>query len=311
MPFQTLVNRDMAPGIEGALASNNPISTVLGAFLAAASGAVIGRFGWAVNGAVSNAAGAARVPDGFIHNQQGALITEWRGRNTMAIPKGLPVELLDRGDVWVRATYNDAALNEKVFANLFNGSITTGPAGSFQTDPIGTSGTFTASVATNVLTVTAGSIYLAPGMKISGTGIPANTYIELQLSGTPGACTSATYQLTTYPGTVASGTLTAASNDGVGGAVGTASFATNVMTVTAVTSGQFAVGQLVKSAGVADGTYITALGTGTGGTGTYTLSTTPGTISAQAASASAWIETPFSVKQPGNVGDLIKIGVRF
>lgn len=75
----------------------------------------------------------------------------------------------------------------------------------------------------------------------------------------------------------------------VGPAIGaTASFATNVMTVTvAPTSGAFAVGQQITSAGVATGTYISTLGTGTGGTGTYTLSAAPGTIAAQAASGSA------------------------
>lgn len=75
----------------------------------------------------------------------------------------------------------------------------------------------------------------------------------------------------------------------VGAAVGaTASFATSVMTVTvAPTSGAFAVGQQIVSSGVAAGTYISALGTGTGGTGTYTLSAAPGTIAAQAASGVA------------------------
>lgn len=73
-----------------------------------------------------------------------------------------------------------------------------------------------------------------------------------------------------------------------GAAVGaTSSFATNVMTCTvAPTSGAWAVGQSVTSAGVTPGTFISALGTGTGGTGTYTLSSTPGTIAAQAASGS-------------------------
>jgi hypothetical protein len=53
----------------------------------------------------------------------------------------------------------------------------------------------------------------------------------------------------------------------------TASIATTVLTVTAVASGALAVGQLITGAGVAPGTFITALGTGTGGTGTYTLGT--------------------------------------
>jgi hypothetical protein len=48
---------------------------------------------------------------------------------------------------------------------------------------------------------------------------------------------------------------------------------TGVMTVSAVASGTLAVGQIVTGVGVADGTIITSLGSGTGGTGTY--NTTP------------------------------------
>ena len=72
-----------------------------------------------------------------------------------------------------------------------------------------------------------------------------------------------------------------------GAAIGaTCSYATNVMTCTVIpTNGTFQVGQSVVSAGVAAGTYITSLGTGTGGLGTYNLSTSPGTISAQATAA--------------------------
>jgi hypothetical protein len=72
----------------------------------------------------------------------------------------------------------------------------------------------------------------------------------------------------------------------------TASFATNVMTVTVAGSGSFAVGQVITSAGVAVGTYISSLGTGTGGTGTYNLSTSPGTIAAQAVTASSVYTVP-------------------
>jgi hypothetical protein len=63
----------------------------------------------------------------------------------------------------------------------------------------------------------------------------------------------------------------------------TASFATSVMTVTvAPTTGAIGVGSLVNAASVAPGTFVTSLGTGTGGTGTYNLSTSPGTIAAEA-----------------------------
>lgn len=56
------------------------------------------------------------------------------------------------------------------------------------------------------------------------------------------------------------------------GATVTASIAGVTMTVTAVASGTLAVGQTITGLGVLGGTLIAALGTGTGGTGTYTLS---------------------------------------
>jgi hypothetical protein len=68
----------------------------------------------------------------------------------------------------------------------------------------------------------------------------------------------------------------------IGAAAGTATFATNQMNVTATSSGSWQIGGYVTAAGVTVGTTITAFGTGTGGNGTYTLSTTPGTISSEA-----------------------------
>lgn len=52
----------------------------------------------------------------------------------------------------------------------------------------------------------------------------------------------------------------------------TGSIAGTTLTVTAVSFGTLAVGRTVFGAGVMAGTTITALGTGTGGVGTYTLS---------------------------------------
>lgn len=55
------------------------------------------------------------------------------------------------------------------------------------------------------------------------------------------------------------------------GASFTGSISTTTLTVSAVTSGTITVGQTVVGAGVAQGTLITALGSGTGGTGTYAV----------------------------------------
>lgn len=52
----------------------------------------------------------------------------------------------------------------------------------------------------------------------------------------------------------------------------TGAISTTTLTVSAVTSGTLKVGQVLSGSGVTAGTTITAFGTGTGGTGTYTVS---------------------------------------
>jgi hypothetical protein len=71
----------------------------------------------------------------------------------------------------------------------------------------------------------------------------------------------------------------------------TATIATTVLTVSAVTSGILAVGQVITGAGVTAGTYITSLGTGTGGTGTYNLSAsqTVGSATAMTSTGSSYL----------------------
>lgn len=65
----------------------------------------------------------------------------------------------------------------------------------------------------------------------------------------------------------------------------TAAIAATTMTVSAVASGQLAVGQQVLGAGVAANTFITALGSGAGLTGTYTVNNSQ-TVSSEAMTAS-------------------------
>jgi hypothetical protein len=61
------------------------------------------------------------------------------------------------------------------------------------------------------------------------------------------------------------------------------------MTVTAIANGcVLAVGQEVVASGVTAGTTISSFGTGTGGTGTYNLSTTPGTLSSRGVRTKAY-----------------------
>lgn len=95
--------------------------------------------------------------------------------------------------------------------------------------------------------------------------------------------TTAAWALGTATGGLDTGTIR-------GSALGaTCSYATNVMTCTvAPTSGTFQVGQHIQAEGIPAGTTIASLGTGAGGTGTYNLSTSPGTLGARATSGLSW-----------------------
>jgi len=76
----------------------------------------------------------------------------------------------------------------------------------------------------------------------------------------------------------------------------TASRALTTLTVSAVSSGTIYLGMTITGAGVPSGTLITAFGTGTGTTGTYTVSTS-GTISSEAMTGS--VASKITVAQAG------------
>jgi hypothetical protein len=81
----------------------------------------------------------------------------------------------------------------------------------------------------------------------------------------------------------------------------TASIATNQLTVTGSPTGRaLAVGQIIAGAGVPIGTNITALGTGTGGAGTYTISASL-TVSSEAMTA-GFPPPTFYLNRSGYVG---------
>lgn len=88
------------------------------------------------------------------------------------------------------------------------------------------------------------------------------------------------------------------------GAIVTATFATNVMTVTGVTGGALAVGQEITATGVTAGTKIKALGTGTGGTGTYTLTTSPGTLGSRTVTSRIQIIDKWTLRKADGSADV-------
>ena len=124
---------------------------------------------------------------------------------------------------------------------------------------------FTGSIFGTTLTVASmSSGTLAVGQSVYGVGVTLETVITALGTGSGG--------VGTYTVDVSQTVSTRSLNSAAVGAVFTATSSGTTLTVSAVSSGVIYVGQTVQGAGVAAGTIITALGTGTGGTGTYTLS---------------------------------------
>jgi len=90
------------------------------------------------------------------------------------------------------------------------------------------------------------------------------------------------------------------------GAIVTGAISGTTLTVSAVSSGTLYVGQTIQGTGVAANTMITALGTGTGGTGTYTVSTSQ-TVASETLYALNWTVIPSSdgAFTGGNTVDIV------
>jgi hypothetical protein len=124
---------------------------------------------------------------------------------------------------------------------------------------------FTASTSGTTLTVASvSSGTIAVGQSLYGIGILPETVITALGSGSGGV---GTYTINRSQ-TVATEVM----NSAAVGAVVTATITGTTMTVSAVSSGALHIGQTIQGAGVTLGTIITAFGSGSGGTGTYTLS---------------------------------------
>ena len=92
-----------------------------------------------------------------------------------------------------------------------------------------------------------------------------------------------------------------------GGSGSASSISTTTLTIGGtVTGSAFKVGQTVSGSGVTAGTVITALGTGTGGAGTYTVSPSQ-TASSTAITAATDIETKFYIVDAATDGQMVKV----
>jgi len=153
----------------------------------------------------------------------------------------------------------------------------------------------TAAITGNIMTVTGvTSGTLVVGGVLSGTGVTAGTSIVSQLTGVAGG--TGTYLVSAVQN-VASTAI---------------SQSAGLLTVGGMVSGTLAVGQSVTGSAVAVGTTITALGTGTGGVGTYYTSGGAQTVSATTMSCGLLVCTFDSISSafvltggtPGTVGTI-------
>lgn len=210
--FQRVINREPAPAAPGDFASNNPRSSVIppveAGFVAAVGEAItVGYFAWgAATGLVYSAlANAGATPQiGFVAsqpNRPSVLITAFLGEAKMTVNDGMPVTLLNSGDYW--AYLPGATVNAPVYAVEATGAPslvddgTTIATGFFcvSAAPVNavTAATTTIAAATGIMTVaTVASGVLEVGQRVTGTGVPAETYITKQLTG--GAGGAGTYQ---------------------------------------------------------------------------------------------------------------------
>lgn len=184
---------------------------------------------------------------------------------TLQIPDYTLGELADMGEFFVNlpgpanagdlVTYDPLTgnLNSMVSTTKFTGSIAAGGS---------------AGVA-DILTVSAVSQgILAVGSIISGVGVETATILSM---GTGNGYTG-TYNLSTInQQTVSSVAMTAPNVPEPAFAASSAHIIGTTLTITTLTSGEVLIGQQVFGVSVLPNTVITAFGSGTGGTGTYTV----------------------------------------
>ena len=304
MPFQTSVSTQPAPAVAGDFANGNPRFAVPagpGGLIAGAAGVTIGRFAW-INTSDEDPDNAAQLVNsfgvgpvgGFVHRAQQGLITQYLAETGMVIPSGFMVTLFNGGDFWVKNEGTTEAVPGQVcYAAYASGAASFGSAGSASgsaSSVAASTFSVTGAIAGDILTVSAvSSGTIQPGSTISGTGIATGTQIVSQLSGTAGGI--GTYAVSIPEQTVASTT--------VSGTYGT-------LTVGGTVTGTFGVGGTISGTGVAAGTQITALGTGTGGAGTYIVNNNT-VVSSTSISVGTTVATKWVAMSAGAAGELVKI----
>jgi len=308
--FQTQVNSQPAPAVEGDFATTNPRYSVLAGpgGLIAGTSLIVGRAAWVtppLDGdgfpAVANSFGSGPIT-GILHREQQALFTAYLQENSMQVPQGFNVTLMSNADLWVKNNGATAAqVGQKAYANFADGkfsfaatdSATAGAHATGTIDP--ETGSWTGSITGDIMTVTGAVTGLVvPGGILSGTGVVTGTQVLSQIDGTPNG--DGTYYVSLSQ-EVASTTI---------------SETYGLFTAVSAQSGTWGVGDILAGSGgggVTAGTKITGFGTGTGGLGTYYVQTTQ-TVTSTAITSVLNVETKWIAMSYGAVGDIVKISAQ-
>ncbi len=293
--FQSTVNVQYGGGIPGALYDDSPVrsspwllnssSAAYNIVGATAFTALTSDPGSAIVAGTAGAGGTGQFV-GILSNDKVYYSTGTTAggalAGTLTLPNNVIGELVSEAHLWVTLP-GTANVGDQVAFDTTTGALLTFPKTT----------TFTASLlSTGVLSVTAlvaGAIQ--PGMVISGAGFSGATVTEYG-TGLGGTGTYITNFLpaTTIAAEAMSGPSLPPPAASVTGAIAT----TGVLTVTAVGSGSLSLGSVLSGTGVPANTVITAIVTGSGGTGSYSVSPVP-----SAAVTSTTITADASTHIPG------------
>lgn len=312
---QSQVNVLQAPAVEGDFCDANPRWTVdAGQFgiVAGASGLTAGRFAWLTypgdndgTPIIANNFGYG-LPAGIVHREQQGLITTYLASSGMLQPLGFEATLYNGGGFWLKTT-NSALYQWKAYAKYADGTVrfgvtgapTAGTGGTGSSIAANATATATGTIANGLLTLSSALVGLfVAGATITGTGIPgvANAGVAIVSQVTPLLAGEATGGLGRY--IISDNTFSVTTAETITAAYG-------VLTVAGGSPAGFAVNTLVNGTGVVANTFITQLGTGIGGAGTYYVNNNT-VVSSTTITPYSDIETKWFAASQGQTGDLVK-----
>jgi hypothetical protein len=310
--FQSQVNQVPAPGVEGDFCTLNPIYEMVagpGGLVAGVLGATVGRFCWLDQTYLDPDNSPTNVnnfgygqPVGILGRRQQGVITVFLQEATLFVSAGLPLGVISSADLWLKNRgATQAVPGQKAYANFADGSATFQASGA----PLGggsatgstisaQTASFVGGIAGNVLTVASinsGTLY--PGSILTGgSGLVAGTVLGGQLSGTTGGVGS--YALSIGEQTVGSG-VTLGTTYGL-------------LTVGTLSGSPFAVNDTISGGAIPAGTRLTALISGSGGTGaTFAVSNNTVIGSTTISVAASQIETNWYAQSGGLPGEVVKV----